>query len=488
MTAVLAFRGNVRAMRRTKIIATLGPAVASAEGISSLVGAGMDVARLNFSHGNHKTKTMLAEWVRAAAEEHGRNVAILQDIQGPKLRVGTFPGGSVILDDDALIRLVPDGGAGSAEVLPLAYEHLLDDVTPGEVILLSDGLIRLQVEERLDDSLSARVVVGGELSDNKGVAFPETDLRAPSITDKDREDLEFGIELGVDYVAASFVRSAADVDEVSELAGGTPVIAKIELAVAYENLDEILGTADGAMVARGDLGVQMELQKLPLVQRDILARSNAAGRISITATEMLESMTSSPRPTRAEVTDVANAVLGGTDAVMLSGETAVGDYPVEAVEYMDRICREAESGIDGNDAVDFLTSHRTFASAIAKASVEVADNLELRTIVAFTETGSTALLLSKYRPSARIVAFTPEPTTQRRMALFWGVQAIPFVRRDFTDLMIASAEKHLEKSSLCEPGEGVVMVAGIPPNEEASTNLMKIHTIGERARGVRPPH
>ncbi len=474
-------------MRRTKIIATLGPAVASAEAISDLVGAGMDVARLNFSHGNHETKTILAGWVRDAAAKHGRNVAILQDIQGPKLRVGSFPGGSVSLEKNSIIRLVPGDGAGSSEVLPLAYEHLLDDVVPGEVILLADGLIRLQVEERLSDSLSARVVVGGVLSDNKGVAFPETVLRVPSITEKDREDLEFGKDLGVDYVAASFVRSASDVEQVSALAGGTPVIAKIELAIAYENLHEILGTAYGAMVARGDLGVQMELQKLPLVQRDILSRTNAAGRISITATEMLESMTSSPRPTRAEVTDVANAVLSGTDAVMLSGETAVGDYPIAAVDYMDRICREAESGLDIDDAVDFLTSHRTFASAIAKASVEVADNLNLRTVVAFTETGSTALLLSKYRPKSRIIAFTPEPATQRRMALFWGVDAIPFERRDVTDLMIASAEKYLEKSGLCEPGEGVVMVAGIPPNEEASTNLMKIHTIGERARGVRPP-
>ncbi len=482
------FRTNVQSMRRTKIIATLGPAVASAESIGDLVAAGMDVARLNFSHGTHETKQLLADWVRAASKEHGRNIAILQDIQGPKLRVGRFPGGSISLKTGSTIRLVPDGGGGSAEVLPLSYEYLLEDVAPGEMILLADGLIRLQVEQRLADSLEARVIDGGELSDNKGVAFPETVLRVPSITDKDREDLEFGVELGVDYVAASFVRTAADIEEVSGLAGGIPVIAKIELTLAYENLDEILGVAYGAMVARGDLGVQMELQKLPLVQRDILSRTNAAGCISITATEMLESMTSSPRPTRAEVTDVANAVLNGTDAVMLSGETAVGDYPVAAVDYMDRICREAESGLDTDDAVDFLTSHRTFASAIAKAGVEVADNLGLRTIVAFTETGSTALLLSKYRPQARIVAFTPDPATERRMALFWGVQAIPFVRRDFTDLMIASAEKYLEKNNLCEPGEGVVMVAGIPPNEEASTNLMKVHVIGERSRGVRPPH
>ncbi len=472
-------------MRRTKIIATMGPSVASAEAVEALIEAGMDVARLNFSHGTYDGKRQMVAWIREAADRLQRSVAILQDIQGPKLRVGTFPGGSVELEDDSIVRLSPTSGVGSDEVIPLDYEHLLEDVEPGEPILCADGLIRLEVTRQLEDTLEARVMVGGTLGDHKGVAFPQTNLRVPAVTAKDEEDLAFGREMEVDLVAASFVRTGADVEMVASLAG-VPVIAKIELALAYENLDDILSPSAGAMVARGDLGVELPLQRLPLVQRDILTRTNAAGRVSITATEMLESMTSSSRPTRAEVTDVATAVLSGTDAVMLSGETAVGSYPVEAVRYMDRICREAETG--EAEHVDFLTSHKTFASATAKAAVEAAQNLGLSTIVAFTESGSTALLLSKYRPEARIVAFTPEPATQRRMALYWGVQPQPFARRDFTDLMIASAEKFLEKNGICEEGEGVVMVAGIPPNQQASTNLMKLHVIGERARGVRPPH
>ncbi len=473
-------------MRRTKIIATVGPAVASAEGIDKLVAAGIDVARLNFSHGTHNTHRQFAEWVRAASDAHGRPVALLQDIQGPKLRVGTFPGGSITLAPDSVVSLVPDRIEGSAAIIPVDYEYLLDDIDDGHEILLDDGLIRLLVEAVETDSLRARVMLGGELSDHKGVAFPDSMLRVPAVTDKDRSDLEFGRELGVDFVAASFVRRADDIDEVRSLVvENTPIIAKIELASAYANLDEILATAQGAMVARGDLGVQMPLQKIPLVQADILERTNEAGVLSITATEMLDSMTSSPRPTRAEVTDVANAVMSGTDAVMLSGETAVGKYPARTVEYMDRICREVETaGV--RVSVDFLESHRTFSSATAKAAVEAAVNLDLGTIAAFTESGATARLLSKYRPPASIIAFTAEPDTYRRMALYWGVTPQMQERRDSTDLMLAAAEKFLEKSGLCEVGEGLVMVAGTPPNIQASTNLMKLHIIGERNRAPLP--
>ena len=293
-----------------------------------------------------------------------------------------------------------------------------------------------------------------------------------------------GEEIGVDYVAASFVRSSADVDEVASLVEpGTPVIAKIELAAALANLDEILGAAQGALVARGDLGVQLPLQRIPLIQQDILRRANRAGVISITATEMLESMTDSPRPTRAEVTDVAAAIMGGTDAVMLSAETAIGRYPVQAVRMMDAISREVEAGLresEGIADIAFLESRSTFASATAKAAVDTAANLKLGTIAAFTESGNTALLLSKYRPQARIIAFSPEESTRRRMAMMWGVTPMAADRRDSTDLMIAWAEKHLERTGVCEDGEGVVMVAGIPPNRQASTNLMKLHVVGER--------
>ncbi len=469
-------------MRRTKIVATMGPATASREAVSDLVRAGMDVARLNFSHGDYDTHTQTAEWVRQASHDEGRPVALLQDIQGPKVRVGVFANGPIEVVRDELVRLVPGSEPGGAGTIPIDYDYLLEDVGVGEEVLLADGLIRLLVEETNHDSLTARVRVGGRLSDHKGAAFPATSLRAPSVTPKDEADLEFGKSLDVDYVAASFVRTGADIRHVRERSGDVPIIGKIELAKAYENLDDILTEAGGAMVARGDLGVQLPLQTLPRVQADILNRTNAAGRISITATEMLESMTNSPRPTRAEVTDVANAVMNGTDAVMLSGETAVGKYPIRTVEFMHRICLEAELGV--TKAVDFLESHRTFASATAKAAVEAAVNLDLRIIAAFTESGSTARLLSKYRPGAEIIAFTPEPATYRRMAAYWGVTPKMLDRRESTDLMLSAAEKYLEKSGICESGEGLVMVAGTPPNQQASTNLMKLHVIGERGRGA----
>ena len=444
----------------------------------------MDVARLNFSHGDHELHARFAHWVREAAEAEGRVVALLQDIQGPKLRVGSFPGGSVQLVDGTDVRLVAGTGQAEPGTIQVGYEHLVDDVEVGEEILLADGMIRLEVTGKDRDGLVARVVQGGVLGSGKGVAFPHTDLQVPAVTDKDREDLAFGVELGVDYVAASFVRSGADIRQVRDLAEGTPVIAKIELAAAYDNLDDILAEAEGAMVARGDLGVQLPLERIPIVQDDILRRTNLAGRVSITATEMLESMTHSPRPTRAEVTDVANAVMEGTDAVMLSAETATGDYPAEAVETMARICQVAEHAVQTDVQVEFLTSQPRFASAVARAAVEAAADLSIDTIVAFTESGSTARLLSKYRPRAHIYAFTPEPPTLRRMALYRGVQGRLFGRRDYTDLMIAAAEKYLEKEGICRRGEAVVMVAGIPPNVQASTNLMKIHLIGERDRGA----
>jgi pyruvate kinase len=472
--------------RQTKIIATLGPAVDSAAAVSALVAAGMDVARLNFSHGDHDGHRRFAHWVRAAALEHGRPVAILQDIQGPKLRVGRFPGGAVKLPTGAEVLLVLGDGLAAPGTIAIDYPYLLDDVEPGEPVLLADGLIRLEVLKRLPDGLLSRVIEGGVLADHKGVAFPDTSLQVPAVTGKDRIDLAFGRELGVDYVAASFVRSADDIGRVVELIEpGTPVIAKIELAAALANLDEILAAAQGALVARGDLGVQLPLQRIPLIQQDILRRANRAGIISITATEMLESMTESPRPTRAEVTDVASAIIGGTDAVMLSAETAVGRYPRRAVEMMDAICREVESGLRESEGVvdiAFLESRPNFASATAKAAVDTAANLKLKTIAAFTESGNTALLLSKYRPHGRIIAFSPEEVTRRRMALMWGVTPIAAERRDSTDLMIALAEKYLERAGVCQDGEGVVVVAGIPPNQQASTNLMKLHVVGERRR------
>ncbi|HEV8630415.1 MAG TPA: pyruvate kinase [Thermoanaerobaculia bacterium] len=466
--------------RKTKIVATLGPACASYERIRELVAAGMDVARLNFSHGDHETHRRFAGWVRAAAAEEGRVVALLQDIQGPKIRIGRFPGGGVELPTGAEVRLLVGDGQGDAQTIFIDYPHLTEDIQPGEDVLLADGLIRLNVTASTPQGLRARVEVGGTLGDLKGVAFPQSELRAPAITDKDRRDLAFGRELQVDYVAASFVRSAADVRLVSELAGpDTPVVAKIELAAGYAQLDSILEVSPAIMVARGDLGVQLPLQRIPLIQIDILTRTNAAGRLSITATEMLESMTHATRPTRAEVTDVASAVLEGTDAVMLSAETATGLYPVRAVEVMDVICREVEGSL-GPPKLDrgLLHDAEGFPSATAKAAVDAASALGIDTIVAFTETGNSARLLSKYRPQARILAFTPEPRAMARMALFWGVRPLSYERLGSTDEMIAFAGRQLLVMGICQPGERVVMIAGVPPNERHSTNLLKLHVLG----------
>lgn len=471
--------------RKTKIIATLGPASGSRETISRMVGAGMDVARLNFSHGTYDTHRQWSAWVREAAAEHGRAVAVLQDIQGPRIRVGTFPGGSVELSSGDLIELFDGNGQGDEH--RVFVQHLASaDLSAGDRVLLSDGLIEVQVLERNGDVVSAVVREGGTLGDHKGAAFPGIHLGLPVITDKDREDLIFGQEIGVDIVAASFVESGADIALVREIVGDTPVIAKIERVAAYANLEDILAQADGAMVARGDLGVELGFEPLPRAQKEIILATNAAGRICITATEMLESMTNSPRPTRAEVTDVANAILDGTDAVMLSAETAVGRYPVRTIEVMAAICCEAESSptYGAGSHVDFVGSNGSFASAIAQATADTSNALGIATVVAFTESGSTARLLSKYRPRARIVGFTPNEATFNRMAIMWGVTPMMFPRLDSTDAMIFTAEALLLEMGVVEDGEAIAMAAGIPPNIQASTNLLKLHVVGDGAVGM----
>ncbi|HZD22212.1 MAG TPA: pyruvate kinase [Acidimicrobiia bacterium] len=466
--------------RQTKIIATMGPAVASAESVRALVDAGMDVARLNFSHGDHDLHRQFHEWIRAAAADSGHTVAIMQDIQGPKLRVGEFPDGGIDLKTDSEVDLLPGAEIGAAGQIPVGYESLLTDVHPGDRVLLDDGLVACEVVERSDDTLRARVVTGGELTDHKGVAFPDSSLSVRNITPKDEEDLALGRELGVDFVAASFVRSGADVEAVASLTEDTPIIAKIELAQALDNLDDILKVSFGVMVARGDLGVQLPLDRLPLIQSDIIHRANATGRVSVTATEMLESMTHNARPTRAEVTDVANAVMNGTDAVMLSGETAIGEYPVRTIEAMAQICSTIEAGtLSGETPVPFVGGENDVASAVAQAATQIAKNVGARTIVAFTESGSTARLISKYRPTQRVVAFTPNTTTRRRMALYWGIHPHTFERKQYTDAELASAAEILESDGLATAGETVVMVAGVPPNVRAATNLVKVHQIGE---------
>ncbi len=477
--------GTVAAvLRRTKIIATMGPASEDPSVVAEMVGAGMDVARLNFSHGTRESHAAVIRAVRRAAEEHDRAVAVLQDIQGPRIRVGTFAGGTAQIETDSEIRLIPGTGEGDGSG---CYVQHLDKVRlePGATVVMSDGLIQLEVIKADDDGATARVVDGGVLADNKGVAFPGTPLDLAAITPKDEDDLAFGVEQGVDLVAASFVTAGADIEQVKAIVGDTPVIAKIERLAAYENLDDILAAADGAMVARGDLGVELGIAPLPRAQKEIITRTNHAPGISITATEMLESMTSSPRPTRAEVTDVANAVLDGTDAVMLSAETAVGEYPVRSVETMAAVCLEAEASPDYPEkALAFSDLEPSFASAIAEATADAATNLRLALIVAFTESGSTARLVAKFRPTAQIVAFTPHEQTFNRLALAWGVTPLRFPTLESTDEMLEEAGRLLLERGMVKPGDWVAMAAGIPPNQLASTNLLKLHVIGSGSEGL----
>lgn len=470
--------------RKTKIIATLGPASSSPEVIAQMVAAGMDVARLNFSHGTHETHAVAFEAVRAAAKEHGRTVAVLQDIQGPRVRVGTFPGGSIELRAGQRVRL--EDGGGECTPGTIFVQHLAA-VSPqeGQRVLLADGMVVLHVRDVDASGVYAEVMEGGVLSDHKGAAFPGAGAGLPAITEKDEADLAFGRELGVDLIAASFVTSGADIRTVKALAGDTPVIAKIERAEAYTNLDDIVIAADGAMVARGDLGVEIGFEPLPRIQKEIIARTNAVGGVSITATEMLESMTTSPRPTRAEVTDVANAVLDGTDAVMLSAETAVGKYPVRTIEVMAAICREAEASPGYPTAPPFeLIGENPVPAAIAGAVADTAASLHLETVVAFTESGDTARLVARYRPNARIVAFTSIPKVCNRLAIVWGVTPLLFGRFETTDEMIAEAERILLDKGLASHGERIAMAAGIPPNQQASTNLLKLHVLGSESSGV----
>ncbi|MEK7252227.1 MAG: pyruvate kinase [Actinomycetota bacterium] len=464
--------------RKTKIIATLGPASSTAEVIGAMVRAGLDVARLNFSHGDHDSHRRMISLVRDAAKEHGRAVAILQDIQGPRIRVGTFPGGATELIPGSEVRLLPGPGEGDAGRIFVQHLDVIR-LKAGDRVLCADGMVVLTVRELDGGTVVADVVTGGRLADNKGVALPGVEVGLPAVTPKDEADLAFGRKAGVDLVAASFVTSGADIRMVRNVAGDVPVIAKIERAEAYANLGDILDEADGAMVARGDLGVELGFEPLPRVQKEIIARTHDAGGISITATEMLESMTSSPRPTRAEVTDVANAVLDGSDAVMLSAETAVGKYPVRTVEVMGGICSEAERtpGYPARVTAGFLADDIPFPTAIAQAAADTANTLRLGTVVAFTESGNTARLVSRYRPNSRIVAFTPSADTYHRLAIVWGVTPLLFPRYASTDEMISRSERVLLDKGLVAPGEWVAMIAGIPPNQQASTNLLKLHVV-----------
>ena len=469
-------------MRKAKIICTMGPASREEPTLGRLVDAGMDVARLNFSHGNHEDHLRAIHNVRGAAERAGRPVALLLDLQGPKIRVGKIEGGKVRLETGAeTIITVDQSVIGTAERFSCSYDGLIDDVSLGDPVLINDGAIRLEVIGISGKDVRCRVIVGGVLSDHKGINLPGTPVSIPAMTPKDIEDLKFGLEHEVDYVAMSFVRNADDIRLIKRYAPTTPIIAKLEKPQAVDRVDEIAQLAEGVMIARGDLGVEMPLERVPLIQKTAIERTNYYGKIAIVATQMLESMVVSPQPTRAEVSDVANAVLDGADAVMLSAETATGAHPIEAVRTMAAIVEEVERSSRYQALPDPTLSRgeSTFATAVARACAAAAQQLGIGTICVYTRTGETARQIAEYRPQARIVAFTASDVAYRRMALYWGVSARK-VKRPFeaTEDMIANIAQTLVGAGEAMRGEAIVIASAVPPNRPTfGASMMQIHRL-----------
>ena len=466
-------------MSRTKIVCTIGPASRSPETLARLAEAGMDVARLNFSHGTHAEHAAVIAALRFLAEKLGRPIAILQDLAGVKIRIGQIAGGVVRLERGAPFTLTTRPVAGDAREVSLDYPALAQSVRPGDALLLSDGEVQLLVESASGTDIGCRVMAGGALSSHKGIHLPNRTIAAEGLTARDREDLAFGIAQGVDYVALSFVRSAADVLDARRFLGergaSIPLIAKIEKHEALASIDGILDAADGLMVARGDLGVETPLEHVPLLQKMLIARANRAGKPVITATQMLLSMVENPRPTRAEVGDVANAILDGTDAVMLSEETAAGRYPVESVATMRRIAEDAEGAFPHEAWMRKFEdrSVQTMPEAVAGAACELAEHVGASVIVAWTESGTTARLVAKHRPRQPILALSTRPEAAQRLALVWGVH--PFVAEECptTDAMLERAPLIAALLGLLKPGQKAVITAGIPMGVAGTTNLIK---------------
>lgn len=469
-------------MLRTKIVCTIGPASCDLETLIHLIEAGMDVARLNFSHGDHAWHAETISYVRAAAAVTQHPVAILADLQGPKLRVGQLPEGGVHLEPGALVTLSPQSIADWPSAVPVQFDQLAQAVQVGDPILLDDGLLDLRVREVHEDRVVCTVVTGGLLTSHKGMNLPNVALGIPAITDKDEEDLRFALAQGVDWVALSFVRQAEEVVRLRSLIerwdqGGNPpsIIAKIEKPEGVRNIDAIIAVADGIMVARGDLGIETAPEAVPMMQKDIIARCNRAGVPVITATQMLESMIRNPRPTRAEASDVANAILDGTDAIMLSGETAMGAYPIAAVATMARIAAEAERALKVEERA--FCHPDVIAEAVAHASVDTARHLSAAAIIAPTVSGFTARLLSHFRPSCPIIAVTPDPVVQRRLTLYWGVEPLLAPRATVTDVMIADAVRAAQAHGYVQPGQTVVIVAGSAGAPPRTTDFMRVQKL-----------
>ncbi|WP_031506714.1 pyruvate kinase [Streptomyces megasporus] len=472
-------------MRRAKIVCTLGPATDSYEQIKTLVEAGMDVARLNLSHGSHAEHEERHRRVRQASEATGRSVGVLADLQGPKIRLGRFREGPVLLERGDDFTITTEDVEGDREQCGTTYEGLADDVSPGETILVDDGRVALEVTAVDGPRVRTRVTEGGMVSDHKGLNLPGVAVSVPALSDKDVEDLRWALRTGVDVIALSFVRSGRDIADVhrvmKEEGRHLPVIAKIEKPQAVENLHDIVAAFDGLMVARGDLGVEMPLETVPLVQKRAvkLARRNA--KPVIVATQMLDSMIDSSRPTRAEASDVANAVMDGTDAVMLSGETSVGKHPVETVKTMGKIVAAAEEDMlaKGLPPLTEDGKPRTQGGAVARAAAEMGDFLGAKFLVAFTQSGDTVRRLSRYRSPIPVLAFTPDPSTCAQLNLTWGVETFLGPTVQSTDEMVRQVDEQLLRIGRCQKGDKVIITAGSPPGVPGTTNMVRVHHIGE---------
>jgi pyruvate kinase len=475
-------------MRKTKIVCTIGPASESVEKLTQLINAGMNVARLNFSHGDFEEHGARIQNIRIASEATGKTVAILLDTKGPEIRTNTMENGSIELVEGSTTIVSMEEVVGTPDKFSITYPGLINDVFPGSKILLDDGLIGLEVTsvDKDKNEIITKVLNSGTLKNKKGVNVPGVSVNLPGITEKDAQDIVFGIEQGVDFVAASFVRRASDVLEIRELLGehnaaDIQIIPKIENQEGVDNIDEILEVSDGLMVARGDLGVEIPAEEVPLVQKDLIKKCNSLGKPVITATQMLDSMQRNPRPTRAEASDVANAIFDGTDAIMLSGETAAGIYPVEAVQTMHNIASRAEQALVHREILSKRSkqSSVTITDAIGQSVAHTALNLGVKAILASTESGYTAKMISKYRPSAPIVAVTANESTARKLSLVWGVTSRVGKHCKSTDEMLDVAVEQGLNSGVVNHGDLVIITAGVPAGEKGATNLIKIHVVGD---------
>ena len=469
-------------MRRAKIVATLGPATSTAEAIEGLVVAGMDVARLNLSHGDYADHESVYALVRAASDAAGRGVGILVDLQGPKIRLGRFASGPVLLESGDVFIVTTDDVPGDREKVSTTYAGLPGDVSVGDVVLVDDGRIELRVTKVEGNDVHTVVVEGGRVSDNKGFNLPGVAVSVPALSDKDKADLRWALRTGADMIALSFVRSAADIVDVHSIMDEEgirlPVLAKVEKPQAIENLEEIIAAFDGVMVARGDLGVELPLEAVPLVQKRAIQLCREASKPVIVATQMLESMAVANRPTRAEASDVANAVLDGADALMLSGETSVGHHPNLVVETMARIIEHVETWAlhELPNLSDPWTG--STARALTHAAVGVAEGVDATHLIAFTETGSSARLIARWRSSTPILAFTPNPRTRSMLSLVWGVETFLVAQVKHTDDMVRQVDKALLDIGRATIGDRVVIVAGVPPGVPGTTNGMRVHKMG----------